>query len=222
MYLTVFKLSNAEKHGKAKRSGFQLLIAITFKTLPWWRTDMTSTFCIHLTTHFVRMPSCFIIFMLPFSAVALAKIRFTFISAMDDHRSVLGSYRSAVLYAKSKTQPPITYNTAPSTATPWLNLERKITYFVMFYVSLVLMYICCWHRSIFLHKKQLYLRQCWIAVQISCQTNLEKLRIKAVIGICCVWTRTNSNVSEPIKLYSPIGCVNGAGHGSVCQSWTYV
>jgi hypothetical protein len=174
---------------------------------------MTTTLCTHLATHFVLMPSCFIIFMLPFNVVALADWRATFISAMRDHRSVLESYRSAVLTVKTLTWPPITYSTSPSTATQWLNLERKIIYFLMFYISLVLMFICCWHISIFLHKRQLYIRHCWIAIKINYQTNLEKLWMKAVIGICCVWTRTNSDVSEPIKLYSPIGCVSGTGHG---------
>jgi hypothetical protein len=127
------------------KSKHQLLIAITLKTLACWRTDMTTTLCTHLATHFAWMPSCFIIFMLPFSAVALALERSTFIPAMVDHRSVLGSYRSADLSLESsRTLPPITYSTSPSTATPCLTLERKITYFVRFYVSLVLMFFCCW------------------------------------------------------------------------------
>jgi hypothetical protein len=176
---------------------------------------MTSILCTHLSTHFVRMPSCFIIYMLPFSTVALAAARLTLIGAMGDHRSVLESYRSAVLSIElSWRRPPITYSTSPSTATQWLYLERRITYFVVFYVSLVLMFICCWHRSIFLHKRQLYLRHCWIAIKINCQTNLEKLWMKAVIGICCVWKRTNIDIIEPITLYSTIGCVSGTGHGN--------
>jgi hypothetical protein len=92
---------------------------------------MASTLCIHLDTHFVRMPSCFIVFILPFSAVAPAPLRLSLIGAMNNHRSVLGSYRSAVLNITSSSVPPITYSTSPNTATQWLILERKIIYFVM-------------------------------------------------------------------------------------------
>jgi hypothetical protein len=127
----------------------------------------------------VRIPSCFIIFTLPFSTVALASSRLSLIGAMSDHRSVLGSYRSAVLSVEwSAVRPPITYSTSSSTASQWPNLEPKIMYFVMFYVSLVFMFIFCWHRSIFLHQRHLYLRHCWIAFHVSCQTNLEKLWMK--------------------------------------------
>jgi hypothetical protein len=65
---------------------------------------------------------------------------------MNSHWSVLGSYRSAVLNRVRPSKPllpPITYSTSPSTTTQWPNLERKITHFVMFYVSLVLTFICC-------------------------------------------------------------------------------
>jgi hypothetical protein len=139
---------------KLRGAFLQLLIAITLKTLTCWWTGKTPTLFTHLATHFVRIPSCFIIVLLPFSAVAPGPTRFTFISAMGDHRSVLGSYRSAVLSVESlASRPPIAYSTSPSTATQWLNLERKITFFVMFYVSLVLMFICYWHRSIFPSQK---------------------------------------------------------------------
>jgi hypothetical protein len=157
---------------KLRGAFLQLLKTITLKTLACWRTDMTSTLCIHLATHFVRMLSCFIIFMLPFSAAALAPERLTVVSAMGNHRSVLESYRSAILSVEV-LPPPITYSTSSSTATLGRGLEREIKFFVVFYVSLVLMFICCWHRSIFLHKRQLYLHHCWIAIQVSCQTNLE-------------------------------------------------
>jgi hypothetical protein len=129
---------------KERGAFLQLLITITLKTLACCRTYMTSTLCTHLALHFVRIPSCFIIFVLPFSTVALASSRLILIGAMSDHRSVLGSYRSAVLSVESSAaRPPITYSTSSSTASQWPYLEPKIIYFVMFYVSPVLMLICC-------------------------------------------------------------------------------
>jgi hypothetical protein len=131
---------------KLKGAFLQLPITITLKTLASWRIYVTYKLCIYLAIHFVRILSCFIIFTLPFSTVALAFSRLTLIGAMSDHWSVLGSYRSAVLSVEwSAVRPPITYSTSSSTASQWPNLERKITYFVMFYVSLVLIFICCWH-----------------------------------------------------------------------------
>jgi hypothetical protein len=186
MCLTVLELSNADKHGEVKRSVFATPKNDHTKTVAWWWTDMTSILCIHLASHFVRMPSCFITFMLPFRAAALAWWRYTFISAMGDHRSVLESYRSAVWCIEPITWPPITYSTSPTTATQWPNLGKKIAFCVMFYISLVLTFICCWHRSIFLYKRQLYCHHRWIGIQIRYQANLEKLWMKAVIGICCL------------------------------------
>jgi hypothetical protein len=183
---------------------------------------MTSTLCIHLATHFVRMPSCFIIFMLPFSAVALAHQRSTFISAMSDHRSVLGSCRSVVLCLQLPSLPPITYSTSPSTATQWPYLERKITYFVMFYVSLLLMFICCWHRSIFLHKRQLYLRHCWIAIHISCQTNLKKLYTESSDRNLLCLKKDQQRCKWAFHAFHSYRLCEWHRLWSVCQSWTYV
>jgi hypothetical protein len=42
----------------------------------------------------------------------------------------------------------------------------------------------CWYRSISRHKRQLFLSHCCIVIQTSYQTNLEKLWMKVVIGIC--------------------------------------
>jgi hypothetical protein len=83
---------------KLRVAFLQLLKTITLKTLACWRTDMTSTLCINLATHFVRMPSSFIIFMLPFSAVALAPARCTLISAMADGRTASPSEVESCLH----------------------------------------------------------------------------------------------------------------------------
>jgi hypothetical protein len=187
--LTVFKLWNANRQtsmAKLRGAFLQLLVTITPKTA-CWQTDMTSTSCIHLAMHFVRMLPCLLIFMLPFSAVALALLRFTFIGAMRDHQSVLESYRSAVLTgAEPSLQPPITYTASPSTATLCWNLEQKVTYFVSFCVSLVLTFICCWYKSIFLHKKQLNHQNLCSVIFPNAETLLQ-LYLTLVVINCSGW-----------------------------------